>query len=41
MPESSIPFFYADNCGIVRGDARTLLVKTIEAVRGLTIPAVE
>ncbi|CAN7714029.1 NAD(P)(+) transhydrogenase (Re/Si-specific) subunit beta [Caballeronia sp. LjRoot31] len=32
--------FYADNCDMVYGDAQTVLVKMIEAVRGLNLPAV-
>jgi len=32
--------FYADNCDMVYGDAQTVLIKMIEAVRGLNLPAV-
>ncbi|CAN7791725.1 NAD(P)(+) transhydrogenase (Re/Si-specific) subunit beta [Caballeronia sp. LjRoot34] len=32
--------FYADNCDMVYGDAQTVLIKMIEAVRGLGLPAV-
>lgn len=32
--------FYADNCNMVYGDAQTVLIKMIEAVRGLGLPAV-
>ena len=32
--------FYADNCSMVYGDAQGVLVKMIEAVRGLGLPAV-
>ena len=31
--------FYADNCNMVYGDAQAVLVKMIEAVRGLGLPA--
>jgi NAD(P) transhydrogenase subunit beta len=31
--------FYADNCSMVYGDAQAVLVKMIEAVRGLGLPA--
>src|ERR1700733_4539867 len=32
--------FYADNCNMVYGDAQAVLIKMIEAVRGLGLPAV-
>jgi NAD(P) transhydrogenase subunit beta len=32
--------FYAENCDMVYGDAQTVLIKMIEAVRGLNLPAV-
>ncbi len=32
--------FYGDNCSMVYGDAQAVLVKMIEAVRGLGLPAV-
>jgi len=32
--------FYADNCSMVYGDAQGVLIKMIEAVRGLGLPAV-
>jgi NAD(P) transhydrogenase subunit beta len=32
--------FYADNCDMVYGDAQAVLIKMIEAVRGLGLPAV-
>jgi H+-translocating NAD(P) transhydrogenase subunit beta len=31
--------FYADNCNMVYGDAQAVLVKMIEAVRGLGLSA--
>jgi NAD(P) transhydrogenase subunit beta len=31
--------FYADNCSMVYGDAQAVLIKMIEAVRGLGLPA--
>ena len=31
--------FYGDNCNMVYGDAQAVLVKMIEAVRGLGLPA--
>jgi NAD(P) transhydrogenase subunit beta len=31
--------FYGDNCHMVYGDAQAVLVKMIEAVRGLSLPA--
>jgi len=32
--------FYAENCDMVYGDAQAVLIKMIEAVRGLNLPAV-
>jgi len=32
--------FYAENCDMVYGDAQTVLIKMIEAVIGLNLPAV-
>jgi len=32
--------FYSDNCNMVYGDAQAVLIKMIEAVRGLGLPAV-
>jgi len=32
--------FYGDNCNMVYGDAQAVLIKMIEAVRGLGLPAV-
>jgi NAD(P) transhydrogenase subunit beta len=31
--------FYGDNCNMVYGDAQAVLIKMIEAVRGLGLPA--
>jgi NAD(P) transhydrogenase subunit beta len=32
--------FYGDNCDMVYGDAQAVLIKMIEAVRGLGLPTV-
>ena len=32
--------FYGDNCDMVYGDAQAVLIKMIEAVRGLGLPAI-
>ena len=39
MPDIVNALFYAENCEMVYGDAQAVLVKMIEAVRGLGLSA--